>query len=318
MADPTPATATPADAAGRLIAAPPSSRPDPHLAGFDHRFELVDGVRLHYVVGGRADGETLVLLAGFPESWYAWRRVMPLLAPTFRIVAVDLPGQGDSDRPAGGYDTRTLAVRVHGLLDRLGVGRYCMAAHDVGAWVAYPYAVLFGTEVRRLAVLDGGVPGVTLPDVLPTAPDKAWKTWHFAFHTVPDLPELLIGGRERAYLTWLLRRKAADPQAFADADLDEYERVMCKDGGLRAGLAFYRAVAESAAQNRAFRDGHGKLAVPVLALGADQGSIVDMVTPFRAVADDVTGGTIGNCGHFVPEEQPAVVAAELLAFFGRP
>jgi pimeloyl-ACP methyl ester carboxylesterase len=303
--------------ASRPIAAPSFSRAEPTLPGFEHRFQIVDGIRLHYVQGGRRDGETVVLLAGFPESWYAWRRVMPLLAADYQIVAVDLPGQGDSDRPAGGYDTRTLAGRVHGLLAALGVGRYCIAAHDVGAWVAYPYAALFGDEVRRLAVLDGGVPGVTLPDTLPTAPDRAWKTWHFAFHTVADLPELLISGREREYVTWLLRRKAADPQSFADADIDEYVRVIRQDGGLRAGLAFYRAFAESAEQNRVLA-GRGKLTVPVLALGADQGSIADMVTPFRAVAEDVTGGTIGHCGHFVPEEQPAAVAAELLAFFGRP
>ncbi len=308
----TPAAANPA----RILAAPPASRPDPLLAGFEHRFELVDGVRLHYVVGGRPDGEVVVLLAGFPQSWYAWRRVMPRLAAAYRVVAIDLPGQGDSDRPAGGYDTRTLAVRVHGLLQQLGIGRYCLAAHDVGAWVAYPYAVLFGGEIRRLAMLDAGVPGVTLPDVLPTAPDKAWKTWHFAFHTVTDLPELLIAGRERMYVSWLLRRKAADPTTFTEADLDEYGRIICSDGGLRAGLAFYRAFAESAEQNRAFLATHGKLALPVLALGADQGSIADMVTPIRRVADDVTGGTIQNCGHFVPEEQPAVVATELLAFFG--
>ncbi len=310
-----PAPSIPSAPAGLIIAAAAASRSDPNLAGFEHRFELVDGIRLHYVVGGRPDGETVVLLAGFPQSWYAWRRVIPLLASAYRVVAVDLPGQGDSDRPAGGYDTRTLAMHVHGLLQQIGVNRYCMAAHDVGAWVAYPYAVLFGDEIRRLAMLDGGVPGVTLPDVLPTAPNKAWKTWHFAFHTVPDLPEMLITGRERVYLTWLLRRKAADPQIFAESDIDEYERVLRKDGGLRAGLAYYRAVAESAEQNRDFAT-RGKLAVPILALGADQGSIVDMVTPIREVADHVTGGTIQNCGHFVPEEQPAVVAAELLRHFG--
>ena len=316
MADRQPAADEPANVASRLIAAPSCSWPDSNLAGFDHRFELVDGVRMHHVVGGRPDGETVVLLAGFPQSWYAWRRVMPLLAAKYRIVAVDLPGQGDSDRPAAGYDTQTLAVRVHGLLQRIGVNRYCLAAHDVGAWVSYPYAVLFGEEIRRMAMLDGGVPGVTLPDVLPTAPDKAWKTWHFAFHTVPDLPELLITGRERLYLTWLLRRKAANPLTFAEPDIDEYERVMSKDGGLRAGLGYYRAVAESAEQNRKFLATRGKLAIPILALGADQGSIIDMATPIHKVADHVTGGTIQNCGHFVPEEQPAVVAAELLSYFG--
>ena len=299
----------------RVIETPPSSRPEPALDGFEHRFETVDGVRLHYVTGGRKDGEVLVLLAGFPESWFAWRKIMPLLATTYRIVAPDLPGQGDSDRPISGYDTETLATSVHGLLQQLGTGDHFLAAHDVGAWVAYPYAALFGSEVRRLVLMDAGIPGITLPDALPTAPDRVWRTWHFAFHSLPDLPEILIGGREHQYLDWFLRRKTANPEAFSDADIGEYLRVFTKDGGLRAGLAYYRAAALSAQQNRAL-SAKGKLKMPVLALGSDQGSIADMASPLRAFADDVRGGVIANCGHFLPEEQPAAVAAELAAFFG--
>lgn len=302
--------------AARMIAASPASRPDPDLTGFQHRFETVDHVRLHYVVGGKPDGDWVVLLAGFPESWFAWRKVMTLLAPTYRIIALDLPGQGDSDRPLGGYDTTTLAVTVHGLLQQLGIERYFLAGHDVGAWVAYPCAALFGDEVRRLALLDAGIPGITLPDALPIAPERAWRTWHFAFHTIADLPEMLIAGKEREYLDWFLRRKAANPEAFSDADLEEYLRIFMKEGGLRAGLAYYRAAPLSARQNRAL-SAKGRLAMPVLALGSDQGSILDMASPLQVFAENVRGGTIMSCGHFLPEEQPAEVAAELTAFFSQ-
>ncbi|WP_213763783.1 alpha/beta hydrolase [Caballeronia sp. dw_19] len=300
--------------ARRTIEALPASRPDTRLTGFEHRFETVNGVRLHYVSGGKTDGNTVVLLAGFPESWYAWRKVMPLLAERYKIVALDLPGQGDSDRPAHGYDTQSLADKVHGLLQQLGISEYFLAAHDVGAWVAYPYAALFGNEVRWLALLDAGIPGITLPDALPIAPERAWRTWHFAFHALPDLPEILIAGREREYLDWFLRRKTANPESFSDADVEEYLRIFKKDGGLRAGLAYYRAAALSAQQNRALC-AKGKLKMPVLALGSDQGSIPDMAAPLRAFAEDVHDGTIAFCGHFLPEEQPAAVAAELTAFF---
>ncbi|WP_213989689.1 alpha/beta hydrolase [Sodalis sp. dw_96] len=298
-----------------MIDAEPASRPDAGLDGFKHRFATVDGVRLHYVSGGRADGDTIVLLAGFPESWYAWRKVMPLLAERYRIIAPDLPGQGDSDRPLGGYDTKSLALLVHGLLRQLDVRRYFMAGHDVGAWVAYPYSVLFGDEVRRLVLLDAGIPGITLPDALPTAPQRAWRTWHFAFHAVPDLPETLITGKEREYLDWFLRRKTANPETFSESDMEEYLRVFMKDGGLRAGLAYYRAADLSAQQNREL-SAQGKLKMPVLGLGADQGSITDMAAALKDFADDVRGGTIASCGHFLPEEQPASVARELVAFFG--
>ncbi|MGJ5024633.1 alpha/beta fold hydrolase [Bradyrhizobium oligotrophicum] len=308
--------AIPAKTPPRLVAAEPFSRAEPSLPGFTHRFETVDGVRLHYVSGGPPAGDVVVLLAGFPESWFAWRKVMPLLGSRYRVIAPDLPGQGDSDRPAEGYDTQALATMVHRLLQQLGLTRYHLVAHDIGAWVAYPYAALFEAEVRSLALLDAGIPGVTLPEALPFAPDRAWRTWHFAFHAVADLPEMLIHGRERDYLAWFLRRKGASPEAFSECDLDEYARVLTKAGGLRAGLAYYRAAALSALQNRELK-ARGRLKPPVLAVGADQGSIVDMAAPLREVADQVEGITISSCGHYIPEEQPAVLAEELDAFFSR-
>ena len=263
-----------------VVQAVPASRPEPGLDGFAHGFRTVDGVRLHYVSGGKLGGDVIVLLAGFPESWYAWRKIMPQLGTVYHVIALDLLGQGDSDRPEAGYDTTALAMAVHGLLQQLGIDRYCLAAHDVGAWVAYPYAALFGDEVRRLVLMDAGIPGITLPDALPTAPARAWRTWHFAFHSIPDLPEMLIAGREREYLTWFLRRRTANPETFSDTDLEEYLRVFKKDGGLRAGLAYYRAAYLSAQQNRELA-AKGKLAMPVLALGSDQGSIPDMASPLR-------------------------------------
>jgi pimeloyl-ACP methyl ester carboxylesterase len=298
----------------RVINTAAASRPALGLASFEHRFETVNGVRLHYVAGGKPDGDIIVLLAGFPQSWFAWRKVMPLLAEHYRVIVPDLPGQGDSDRPVSGYDTQNLAIILHGLFHQLGISQYYLAAHDVGAWVAYPYVALFHEEVKRLALLDGGIPGITLPDALPTAADRAWRTWHFAFHAIADLPEMLITGREHEYLEWFLRRKTANPDTFSDADIEEYLRVFCKEGGLRAGLAYYRAAALSAQQNRAL-SARGKLKPPVLALSADQGSIPDMAGPLGAFVEDVQGALIRNCGHFLPEEQPVAVANQLSTFF---
>ena len=298
----------------RTVDAEPASLADIALDGFEHRYATVDGVRLHYVIGGRTDGDAVVLFAGFPESWYAWRHVMPPLGERFRIIAPDLPGQGDSDCPEQGYDTQALAEAAHGLLQALGVSSYHLAGHDVGAWVAYAYAHQFGGEVRSLALLDAGIPGVTLPEATPVAPAEAWRTWHFAFHTIPDLPEALIAGRERQYLDWFLRRKAANPQVFSDAVLEEYLRAFTRPGGLRAGLAYYRSADLSARQNKAASE-NGRLAMPVLAIGADQGSIADMAGPLRPFCETVVGITITNSGHFIPEEQPAVLAAELARFF---
>ena len=283
-------------------------------AEVSHHFALINGIRTHYVTAGDRHTQTVVLLAGFPESWYAWRHVIPLLSERYRVIALDLPGQGDTDCPQEGYDTQTLAHHVHHLLHTLGVTRYYLAAHDVGAWVAWPYAALFSDEVIKLALLDAGIPGITLPDALPVTPDKAWRTWHFAFHVIADLPEFMIRGKERGYLDWFLRRKAANPLVFSEEDINEYLRTFTREGGLRAGLAYYRAAAQSAEQNR-IRSATGKLRVPVLGLSADRGSIPDMAAPLRAFAEQVEGETLSACGHFQPEEQPKGVAQALTRFF---
>ena len=290
------------------------SQPVANLSGFAHHYATVEGVRLHYVSGGNPQGEVVLLLAGFPQSWYAWHQVMAQLADRYFIIAPDLPGQGDSDKPPSGYDTQALADKVHGLMQQLGHPRYYLAAHDVGAWVAWPYAMCYSQQVIKLALLDAGIPGITLPDALPATPDKAWKTWHFAFHLLPDLPEALISGREEIYLEWFLRRKTASPMVFSDAAMAEYVRLLRQNGALRAGLAPYRQVTQSAAQNRALRE-QGKLTLPLLAISADQGSIPDMAAPLRQFADDVTGITIAHSGHFIPDEQPLALAAALANFF---
>ena len=317
------------DQPSRLIETPPHSRyqaTDAESERVYHRFALVDGVRLHYLL---ADGSSnhnqpsthsslpwVLLLAGFPESSYAWRHIIPLLRPDYRVIAVDFPGQGESDKPADGYDTAALANKVHGLMQQLHITKYHVVGHDIGAWVAYPYTRLYSDEVLRLALLDAGIPGVTLPEALPTAPDRVWRTWHFAFHCVDELPELLLVGRERVYLEWFLRRKAADPSCFTDADIDEYVRHIATPAGLRAGMAYYRVAHVSAQQNRALA-ASSKLNVPVLAISADQGSIPDMAVGLKAHCDNVTGIRLQHCAHFIPEEQPVALAAQLHAFFTR-
>lgn len=298
----------------KTINAEPMSWPEPTLASFNHSFRTVNNIRLHYVEGGNKEGKAVVLLPGFPESWFAWRKIMPLLSNDFRVIALDLPGQGDSDRPMSGYDTKTIAIIIHKFLQQLDIQNYYLAAHDVGGWVAYPYTALFGDEVDGLAIMDAGIPGITMPDKLSLDPELAWQTWHFAFHLVPDIPEMLITGKESEYLDWFLRRKAANPEVFSNEDIKEYLRGFKKMGGLRAGLSYYRDSALSAQQNKELAK-KGKLKTPVLALGGDQSTIPDMVSPLKDFVQDIQGSTIQFCGHFLPEEQPEVVANELINFF---
>ncbi|MDQ0773162.1 pimeloyl-ACP methyl ester carboxylesterase [Streptomyces aurantiacus] len=283
------------------------------LAGFTHRWVDADGVRLHAVEGGRPDGPAVVLLAGFPQTWWAWRKVMPALADRFHVIAIDLPGQGHSERPDGSYDTHTVAAKVHAAVNALGVPTYWLVAHDIGAWVAFSLALTYESRLRGVALLDAGIPGITLPDAIPTDPEKAWKTWHFAFHLVPDLPETLLTGREREYVDWFLKVKTFSPDTFDDAEIEQYATSLAADGGLRAALAYYRDAAESARKNHeALERQH--LTLPVLGISSSHGSIPDMAASIRPWADNATGVVVPNAGHFIPDEQPDAVAAALAGF----
>jgi pimeloyl-ACP methyl ester carboxylesterase len=276
----------------------------------EHTMVSSQGLRYHVVTSGH--GPVVVLVAGFPQSCYAWRRVAPLLADDFTVLAVDLPGQGDSDKPSGGYDTRTTAHRLHGLLETLGHDRYVYVGHDVGAWVGYALAHESSGALRGVALLDANIPGVTLQPTITLGPDN-WRNFHFLFNAVPDLPEALLAGRERVLIEWFFQGKTGSVrQTFTRADIDEYERAYRMPGGMRGMLGYYRAVLDDI-------DIHGELAarriaVPVLALGADAGSAPDLYERMRPLGTDVRGGVVANSGHYIPEEQPAQLAAELRQF----
>jgi len=292
---------------------PVGDLPLSNLAGFTHRWVDTDGVRLHAVEGGQPEGPAVVLLAGFPQTWWAWRKVMPNLADRFHVIAIDLPGQGHSERPDISYDTHTVAAHVQAAVEALGVSTYWLAAHDIGAWVAFSLALKHQSRLRGLALLDAGIPGITLPDAIPTDPERAWKTWHFAFHLVPDLPETLLTGREREYVGWFLKVKTLSSDTFDDAEIEHYAASVAAEGGLRASLAYYRDAAESAQKNHeALR--RQRLNLPVLGISSSHGSIPDMAASVRPWADHTTGIVVPNAGHFTPEEQPDAVAAALTDF----
>jgi pimeloyl-ACP methyl ester carboxylesterase len=290
----------------------------PHTSsggGTSHEFRDVDGVRLHALVGGNPAGHTVVLLAGFPQDARAWDRTARHLSDRYRLVIPELPGQGLSDRPEDGYDTQTLATRVHDLLQQLEVTRYSLVAHDVGAWAAFPYGLLYGAEIDHLALIDAGIPGITLPESVSLDPERAWKTWHFAFHQVRELPELLLQGHERDYIAWFLRAKTHDPTTFSDSEIDDYAESFAAEGGVHAGLAYYRSAALSAAQNHALLETR-RFTMPVLGVSAEFGSIPDMTAPVKPYATAARNITIPGSGHFVPDEQPRLLAEALRAFIG--
>jgi pimeloyl-ACP methyl ester carboxylesterase len=238
--------------------------------------------------------------------------------PGRRVIALDPRGMGDSDRPASGYEMRTVGAELHGFVEALGLtanGPIDVLGHDIGTWIGYAYAAEWPGDVKRLAVFDAALPGVTPPPPagIPSAEANV-KTWHFAFNRLDDLPEILLQGHEREFLTWLFRAKSTRPWTITPADLDEYVRVNAAPGATRAALSYYRHKLgpEGIAHSRARAE--RKLALPVLAFGAETGVATALIDTMRLVATGVRGGVFICCGHYMPEEAPRAVADHIITF----
>ncbi|MEK9721331.1 MAG: alpha/beta fold hydrolase, partial [Quisquiliibacterium sp.] len=266
---------------------------------------------MHFLEAGGGE-DAVLLLHGIPQSSHCWRRIIPSLASHYRVIAPDLRGLGDTSRPHSGYDKKTVAADLAQLLStHLGIRRFFLVGHDWGGPVAYALTVRDPAAVRGLAILDVTIPGDG------AEMSQGGRRWHHPFFRTPDLPEALMHGREHIYLNWLFdnygrRQNVLEPQERA-----EYLRTYCAPGGLRAMLAYYRAVAQDAADNERALTQAGKLSVPVLALGGDSsfGRGMETLESMRRMARNVTGGVIPNCGHWVTEEAPEFVAQALLTFF---
>lgn len=277
--------------------------------------DVEPGLRLHYVTAGTGP-RTIVLLHGFPQTWWQWHRVMPaLVAGGLRVVAPDYRGAGHSWRPPGGYDKVTMAGDLHRLLrEHLEISEpVVLVGHDIGLMLAYAYAQAYRDDVSHLAVVDAPLPGTSVFDRLRTDP----RVWHFGFHGARDVAELLVAGREREYLQAFFNARTSDPSAISATDLDLYVSAYSSPGGMRAGFEVYRAFGQDADDNRAALERNGKLTIPVLAVGgmtSTTGALMEEM--MQEVAEDVTGVRIPGTAHWISEEQPEALANALLDFAG--
>jgi pimeloyl-ACP methyl ester carboxylesterase len=224
---------------------------------FSHHMASVNGIQLHYVIGGQ--GDPVVLLHGWPQTWYEWRHVMPALAKNYTVIAPDLRGFGDSSKPTTGYDGKTVAEDIHQLVAQLGFKDSFLVGHDLGALVAFSYAA-HPDEVRRLVILD--VPITGIGKAL-----NSTRLWHIPFHMVRDIPETLVEGKEREYLTWFYSNYSYNPAAITKEDIVEYVSHYSAPGGMRAGFEYYRAFQIDAEQIKEYSK--VKLPMPLLALGGE-------------------------------------------------
>lgn len=268
---------------------------------------VVDGVTATYYERGA--GEPMVLLHGWPQTSYVWRKVLPALAKHYHVVAIDLPGLGN-EHALPTADTGTVARFLKTLCDQLGLGPLHLVGHDVGAWVAVTFALEFEAALRSLTILDAGIPGL-IPEAV-FHPGNASKIWQFYFHAIDDLPEFLIGGKEQQYLSWYFTRKAVVEGAITAADVGVYTAAYAGQQRLQDGFAYYRAFPKSAQQNLTYQR---QLAIPMLAIGGEQAMAATIGKALQKIARaEIESVSIAQCGHYIPEEQPEALVQLLLDF----
>ena len=281
-----------------------------------HGYADLGEVLLHYVTAG--SGPPVVLLHGWPMTWWSWRHVIPRLARSYTVIAPDLRGLGDSSRPPRGYDKKTVADDIWRLVhDKLGHTQFHLVGHDWGGPTAFALATAHRDAVRSLTIIDVVIPGDGADF------SQGGRRWHHQFHITPDLPEALTQGREDIYLGWFYRTFSFRPDAVGPDDIAEYLRTYRQPGAMRAGFEYYRTLEIDAADNTAEIKRRGPLEMPVLAIGGAigyphaRGRGSEPEQSLRRVAKDVRGLVIAECGHQVSEEQPELLTAALVDFFAQ-
>lgn len=268
---------------------------------------VVDGVRIHYRIAGK--GPAVVLLHGYAQTSHMWLPLITVLAATHTVIAPDLRGAGGSERTASGYDKKTLATDVHGLVRHLGLDqqKVQVVGHDIGLMVAYAYAAQYPDQVSKVVLMDAFLPGV-----------GDWKTvwlmrdlWHFHFYG--KTPLALVKGRERTYFEHFWNDFAADPsKSVSEADRRLYAAAYARDDGMRAGFEYFRAFEQDANDFAVFAG--RKLEMPFLVLSGEKASGTFLIDQARLVAVNVEGVVITGSGHWLMDEARDRVVPAIAAF----
>jgi pimeloyl-ACP methyl ester carboxylesterase len=264
-----------------------------------------DGATIHTRVGGQ--GPAVVMLHGFGDTGDMWAPLASALVASRTVVVPDLRGMGLSSHPERGYDKKTQGQDVARLLDRLRIDKADLVTHDIGNMVGYGFAAQYPAQVTRWVVMDAPLPGIGPWDEILKSP----ALWHFNFRG-PDV-ERLVQGRERIYLDRFWNELSATPRSIDEETRRHYAALYARPGAMHSAFEQFAAFAQDAIDNKALV-AKGKLAMPVLAIGADKSFGTAMADDLRFVASNVTGHVIDNSGHWLMEEQPAATVAAITGF----
>jgi pimeloyl-ACP methyl ester carboxylesterase len=264
-----------------------------------------DGATIHVRVGGR--GPAIVMLHGFGDTGDMWAPLVKVLIRDHTIVVPDLRGMGLSSHPEGGYDKKTQGRDIAQVMDQLKIAKADLVTHDIGNMVGYALAAQYPDRIARWVVMDAPLPGIGPWDEIIRSP----ALWHFNFRG-PDV-ERLVKGRERIYLDRFYNELSANPKAIDEATRAHYAKLYARPGAMHSAFNQFAAFTQDAIDNKEFV-AKGKLAMPVLAIGAEKSFGAGMADDLRFVATDVTSVVIPNSGHWLMEEQPAATVAAISGF----
>jgi pimeloyl-ACP methyl ester carboxylesterase len=274
-----------------------------------HQTIQVNGEALHYVTAGDS-GPPILLVHGFPESWWAFRGVIPPLAAEHRVIAVDLPGFGDSAHGAGDYSSSFAAESLRQLIERLGLGPVHLTGQDIAGPTTFRLAAQHPGLIRSYTGIETGLPGFGLEML---ADVTHGGTWHIGVLTAPGIPQMLLTGRERDFLAgYAFPAMSAGTGAITEHDIDEFTRVYAQTDGFAGAIGLYRSMLTEGEEIRQIVAG-GKLAMPVLSVGAGTGPFTHHT--MNAIADNVTEANLHDIGHLAALEDPTALAETLLGFY---
>ena len=277
---------------------------------FTSRYIDTGNLLLHAVTGG--DGPPLLLVHGWPQTWYAWRMLMPTLAQDFSVIAVDQRGIGLSGKPHDGYDTATLGNDLVALMDALGHQRFALYGTDVGMPIAYALTVDHLDRVERLVVSEAPLPGISPSPPLFLPPQLNERLWHLAFNQLPKVNEQLVAGREDIFFGAEFDASAGTNKLPDDAVRYYIDTLAADPDHLRGSFEFYRAIPTTIAQNEKRKE--RRLTLPVLAIGGAESAGPAVGDAMMLAATNVQTLVIPGCGHFVPDEAPKELLAALIPF----
>ena len=276
-----------------------------------HRAE-VNGTSLHYAAAGTS-GSPILLVHGFPETWWAFHKLIPLLATNHHVIAVDLRGFGDSGNGPGEYDSAASAEDLHQLIAHLGLGPVHLTGQDISGATVFRLATTHPEDVRSLTAIEMGLPGFGLEMLADITRGGAW---HIGVLAAPGIPEMLLAGREREFLgRYVFPSMTAVPGAITDADIDEFARTYSRPDGWRGAIGLYRSMLREGADIKSRAQTPG-LRVPVLAVGA-RGGPFTATTMSAAASTQISSVQLDGVGHYAAMEAPEELAKVLLAFTGR-